>query len=97
MSKIENTIYSKWYHSFLNDFTNIKYLYIKTNPKVCYDRIIKRKRQGEDKIKIEYLEMCKKYHDDWLNNKEPIIFDGDYDLENNQEEVKKIIAYLYTL
>ena len=41
-------------------------IYIKTPPNECFNRIIKRNREGEDKITLLYLEKCHKYHLDWI-------------------------------
>jgi deoxyadenosine/deoxycytidine kinase len=42
-------------------------VYIDADAQVCRDRIKKRCRDGEEGIPLEYLEKCKRYHDDWLN------------------------------
>jgi len=58
-------IYNKWFSEFISDMPLIYYVYIKTDPKIAYERVLKRNRKGEN-ISIEYLEMCSMYHDNWL-------------------------------
>ena len=53
---------------------------------MCYKRVGLRDRDGEDKITLEYLEMCDKYHRDMMNemsNIDIFILDGN---ENIHEE-----------
>ena len=77
MTDIEYTIYNKWFTSFIDDIETTGIIYIKTNPETCYERIIKRNRNGET-IPLEYLDNCHDYHEKWLNNTDtPIItYDG---------------------
>lgn len=60
-------IYNKWFDEFISDMPLIYYVYIKTDPKIAYERVLKRNRKGEN-ISVEYLEMCSAYHDNWLVN-----------------------------
>jgi deoxyadenosine/deoxycytidine kinase len=60
-------IYNKWFSEFISDMPLIYYVYIKTEPKIAYERVLKRNRKGEN-ISVEYLEMCSMYHDNWLVN-----------------------------
>jgi hypothetical protein len=60
-------------------------LLIKTYPNICLERINKRNRTGEDKIELDYLNLCSKYHEDMMcelrkNNIEVIILDGNVDI-----------------
>jgi deoxyadenosine/deoxycytidine kinase len=50
------------------DFIVDGYVYINADAEVCHRRVAKRSRTGESQIELEYLQKCKKYHDDWLNN-----------------------------
>lgn len=71
-------IYNKWFSEFIFDIPLIYFLYIKTDPKIAYDRVLIRNRKGEN-INIEYLEMCSIYHDNWLiknGTKNCIVLDG---------------------
>ena len=58
-------IYNKWFSEFITEIPLIYYVYIKTEPKIAHERVLKRNRKGEN-ISVEYLEMCSMYHDNWL-------------------------------
>ena len=67
INEIEYKIYNKWFDEFISDFPKIEYIYLKTDPKTAFDRIIKRARPGEI-IPLEYLTKCHDYHEAWLSN-----------------------------
>ena len=78
IEKVNYEIYLKWFDEFTNDIPNIKYIYVKTSPEKCCERVIKRNRKGE-KIPLEYLKTCGKYHDDWIlitETNETLVLDG---------------------
>jgi hypothetical protein len=61
---------------------------------VCYDRIAKRSRVGEDLISLSYLENCNVYHDDMFKELEPSLKINldEYDLnENTYDDMLNII------
>jgi deoxyguanosine kinase len=60
-------IYNKWFSEFITEIPLIYFVYIKTEPKIAHERVLKRNRKGEN-ISVEYLEMCSMYHDNWLVN-----------------------------
>ena len=67
IEEIEYKIYLRWVNEFIQDFPPVKYIYVRAEPDISYQRILQRGRTGET-IPIEYLENCHKYHDDWLLN-----------------------------
>lgn len=71
ISKIEWDIYAMWFDWFNERIPQIKkarYIYLKTDPKVAHERIIKRKRSEESAIPIEYLTNISKLHDQWFDS-----------------------------
>jgi len=64
---IEYKIYCKWFYEFVKDIPVAGLIYVKTDPEICHNRVVKRKRKGEI-IPLSYLQNCHKYHEDWLNN-----------------------------
>jgi len=65
---INYQIYLKWFDEFVYDLPIQSYIYLKTEPEICLQRIIKRDRKGET-ISLDYLKKCHSYHNDWLNEK----------------------------
>ena len=82
---IDYQIYLKWFDEFLDDIKMTGHIYLNASAQKCFERVIKRNREGE-KIPIEYLEKCHTYHMDWLKNRKDIL-----ELDGNQEETKNVI------
>ena len=81
-NKIEDInyqIYLHFYNEYKNDYKLDGIVYINADADVCYDRTVKRSRNGESSITKEYLQKCKDYYDDWLftNNKDTDILNID--------------------
>ena len=84
IEEIEYKIYLRWVNEFIADFPPVKYIYVRAEPAVSYQRILQRGRQGET-IPLDYLENCHKYHDDWLlNTPSPLLnLDANADISEN--------------
>ena len=65
IEEIEYKIYLRWVNEFIMDFPPVRFIYVRAEPEVSYQRILQRGRQGET-IPMEYLQNCHKYHDEWL-------------------------------
>jgi len=99
--KIEDVnyqIYLNWFDTFSSEFPVHKVIYVKADPKRCYQRIAKRSREGEENIPLDYLTSCSLYHDNMLDKsadscvcKEQLILDGNIDIYENKTQVKKWI------
>ena len=87
---IEYSIYNKWFEEF-NIIQDIQYVYLKTDPIISYERVIKRCRTGET-ISLSYLINCCHYHDKWLSNEKVIIINAN--LENTYTNVGKWIQVI---
>jgi deoxyadenosine/deoxycytidine kinase len=59
-------IYNHFYKEYAEDYKLDGIVYIDADAEVCYERINKRSRKGEDGIPLEYLQKCKSYHHEWL-------------------------------
>lgn len=42
-------------------------IWLNIPPETCKERIVKRGREGEENIDIEYLQKCDSYHKEWLS------------------------------
>lgn len=87
MSDIEYTIYNKWFNEFTDCMSNIKHVYVRTTPRICEQRILKRARKGEN-IYPAYLDNCHLYHDAWLNKKSKniLIIDGNININTGEQK-----------
>ena len=87
-----------WFDTFSEEFPVHKVVYVKTNPEKCHSRIIKRSREGESNIPLEYLDSCSNYHDNMLDKSvidcvcnDQLILDGNIDIYENKQQVKEWI------
>lgn len=86
--KIEDVcyqIYLNWFDAFITDFDFNHTIYVNTEPQICYNRIHKRARVGEELIPLSYLEDCHKCHNDFLDPEkgiktEKLVLDGNIDI-----------------
>jgi len=68
INDIEWKVYNMW-HQQLRDMLDIKIdgcIFVNTSPEVCYNRIKKRSRTGEECIPLDYLNLLHEKHVDWL-------------------------------
>ena len=97
---IEWLTYNLWYNKLIKQMDEIDYafIYLKTNPQICKERIEHRGRKGEESISLEYLEKLSKKHDEWLNNMpqdKVLVLDASLDIEHIDEHIKKIEEFFH--
>lgn len=99
IESINYQIYLNWFNSFADEFKVDKIIYVNANPENCYERVGKRHRDGEDKIPLEYLTNCHKYHENMLDKSLPecvcnnqLILDGNIDIYENKSVLNKWIS-----
>jgi deoxyadenosine/deoxycytidine kinase len=63
---INYQIYLSFCKEYAVEFGLNAVVYIDADAEVCHERIRKRSRQGENGIPLDYLQKCKRYHDEWL-------------------------------
>ena len=95
--KIEDVcyqIYLNWFEEFVADLQVDYSVYVKTTPDICYNRVHKRARDGEEVIPLDYLTNCHKYHEDFLDeiSCEKIVLDGNVDIYTNYTVVDEWLA-----
>jgi deoxyadenosine/deoxycytidine kinase len=101
ISDIEFKIYNEWFYNFIDNISNIYTIYLKTDPNIAYQRVLKRNRNGES-IDLNYLIECSEYHDSWikkLNNNSCLILNGNYDIDDNTVNYNNICEQIsdYTI
>jgi deoxyadenosine/deoxycytidine kinase len=89
INDIEIQIYDKYLADIIKEFKIDGSVYLKTDPIVCYSRINKRKRKGEDIINSRYLTKCEKYYEDYFNSTEltTLLIEN-----NNEDNIENIIV-----
>jgi len=98
IEEVNYKIYLSWFDTFAEEFPVHKTVYVKTHPEKCHSRILKRSRDGESNIPLEYLDNCSKYHDNMLDTSsadcvchDQLILDGNIDIYENVNQVDKWI------
>ncbi len=72
METLDWKLYMECFHDKMEDIEHlfqeceISYLYLKTDPEVCYTRKFERKRVEEDSVPLEYFKALGEKHDNWL-------------------------------
>ncbi|MBT3455783.1 deoxynucleoside kinase [bacterium] len=109
MSALEWELYRGWFE-WLAEGYSVKpdgFIYLQTNPKTCYKRLVKRNRSEESLVPISYLEKLHDKHEQWLVEKNNVadsiknvpvlILQCDKEFENNEleqkEHVEKIMDF----
>ncbi len=113
ISKLEWDLYTQWFEWLVDNYTQKPdgFIYLRTNPEVCYERLKKRARSEESIVSFDYLSLLHQKHEDWLihkNNIAPYLqevpvlsLDCDKDFENCSDELEahaqKIEAFIQNI
>ena len=106
IDEINYKIYLKFYTEYRDEFELYGMVYLNTDADVCYERVKRRSREGEESVALDYLEKCKKYHEEWLCETENIlIIDANenvkYDISNEHDKgvewLEKITQYIFDI
>ena len=103
MNALEWKLYQEWF-SWLRDTYVVKptgFIYLRTQPEICYGRLKKRSREEEATVSIDYIQSLHTKHERWLVDKVDgdaymtdipvLILDCDEEFENNRAEQEKHI------
>jgi deoxyadenosine/deoxycytidine kinase len=100
--KIENVcyeIYLSLFDEFTKDFPLNYLVYVNAEPKICYERIHKRARDGEEVIPLDYLDDCHKYHEEFLEQtdiiEKKLVLDGNLDIYEDQKIMEKWLEQIH--
>jgi deoxyadenosine/deoxycytidine kinase len=84
IESINYQIYLNWFNTFADEFRVNKIVYVNANPEICYERVGKRHRDGEDKIPLEYLTNCHLYHTNMLDkSSSECVCNSQFELDGN--------------
>lgn len=71
MEPIEWDLYCSWFE-WLDRSQIDGFVYLQTDPTICYERMLKRSRAEEAVVPLEYIERLHNKHEDWLVHKKDI-------------------------
>ena len=74
MTSLEWRLYQEWFNWLIGSYAIIPdgFIYLRTDPQVCYERLLKRNRAEEVGVSLEYLELLHQKHEDWLIHKKNV-------------------------
>lgn len=91
ISEMEWKLYIEWFDWLTEHFSKItpdKFIYLKADPKISYQRMVKRTRDEEANIPIDYLNQVSEKHDQWLlgenENENVITIDVNHDFSDSE-------------
>ncbi len=104
MQPLEWQLYRDWFTWLVDGYT-VKptgFIYLQTEPSICYDRLRMRNRHEESAVPLDYLKRLHEKHEGWLLNKEGVtdslkdipvlVLPCNQDFEHNEEELNKHFA-----
>ena len=101
MDDLMYSIYETYFSMYEGKFQMNGIIYVRTDPEICYERIEKRSREGENKISPDYLKNCHNYHENWLSQSKTPVLSLNVNSDDNDENVnswlKKTYVFMQTL
>ncbi len=103
MSSLEWKLYQEWFSWLVDGYTAKPsgFIYLRTEPQICYERVLKRGRSAEKTLSLDYLKMLHQKHEEWLVERKDLspslhevpvlILDCDKDFEHNIVEQERHI------
>lgn len=101
MTALEWKLYQEWF-SWLVDSYTIKpdgFIYLQTDPEVCFQRLTKRNRSEEQQVELDYIKLLHEKHESWLIEKKgvadyikdvPVLVlecDADFETDIRQQDI----------
>lgn len=85
IDELEKKLYEDWFSHLRSMCPEVNaFVYINTNAELSYQRLVKRSREGESVIPLDYLQELEDYHRKWLleNQTKPVL-----NFDNTQETI----------
>ena len=106
MQPLEWQLYRDWFNWLVEGYTTkpTGFIYLKTDPEVCYNRLKKRNRHEEAAVPLDYLKRLNEKHEDWLIKRTevadylqdvPVVtLECNRDFEQDSDELAKHLAQI---
>ena len=85
IDNINYNIYLEFYNTYKEKYKTSGIIFINADAEVCFERINKRNRTGEESVELEYLKKCERYHLDWLDGQKIVL-----NINSNRDAYYKI-------
>tara|TARA_B110000908_G_C10175060_1_gene412834 strand:- start:253 stop:975 length:723 start_codon:yes stop_codon:yes gene_type:complete len=100
ISNLEWKLYDEWYELLKNTYniTPDKCVYLRCDPHISHERVIKRGRKEENNITLDYITKLSIMHDNWLlNYRDVCIINVNKDFVSDSTEVNNILSTIIQL
>ena len=94
MSEIEYKVFQRHYNQMLKmlDLSKIEGLiYLRVDPKICFERISTRNRSEENLISLEYLQKLHESHEDFISSYDGMVLIID---DNDDINLSKVLEFI---
>jgi len=81
MLPLEWQLYRDWFGWLVENYTTkpTGFIYMQTDPEVCFERLQKRNRAAESNVPLDYLKRLHDKHEEWLV--------GQHDVSNHLSDI----------
>ena len=105
IDELEYNIYLYWYNNIISNYPKIKnIIYLDVDPKIAYERMLKRNRVEEDNVSKDYIDDVHKFHEQWLKENYKLnicnikcSFDFEKDKDNKLKVIQNIDSFIMKL
>ena len=80
IDNLNYNIYLEFYNTYKEKYKTSGIIFINADAEICYERVNKRNRTGEESVTLDYLTKCEKYHYSWLYTSKDLL-----NLNTNQD------------
>jgi len=98
MNALEWKLYQEWFSWLIDGYVApyTGFIYLRTEPEVCYERLKKRNRSEERNVALDYLKRIHAKHEEWLVDQEHVqvpvlILDVNEEFQENKAQQKQLI------
>lgn len=101
MTEVEWNLYRQWFGWLVDQHATkpTGFIYLRADPQVCYERMVKRARSEEASVSFDYLKRLHDRHEQWLMHKHDLVsylrdipvlvLDCNRDFEHDQHELTR--------
>ena len=101
MTPLEWGLYREWFEWLVQSRSTMPagFIYLRTDPKICFERLTSRGRSEESTVSLDYLELLHNKHEEWLIHKRDVasyihhipvlVLDCNESFEHNEHVQKK--------
>jgi deoxyadenosine/deoxycytidine kinase len=102
INEMEWKLYNEWFYWLTqrNELLPSHYIYLRADYNTSYNRMLKRARNEEETIPIEYIKKVAEKHDEWISSisdDKKTVFDVNSDFESSFKKQSEMLETLHQL